>query len=79
MDSIFLTIGAHIHFHDGGRGKLDRVVIAEDANRITHLVVGHGLLQRAEHVIPISTVEKVTSEEIQVSILAKDLANYPIH
>jgi sporulation protein YlmC with PRC-barrel domain len=53
------------------------VVIAEDSNRITHLIVGHGLLQRDEHVIPISTVEKVASEEIQVSILAKDLADYP--
>lgn len=77
MNSIFLTIGAHVDFHDGSRGKLHRVVLDEEAKRITHLVVGYGLLQRDEYVIPISTVEQATAEEIQVSILPRELGDYP--
>lgn len=77
MNSILLNIGAHIQFRDGSKGKLHRVVIDQAAKQITHLVVGHGWLQREETVIPIATVESATAEEIHVSILAHDLAKYP--
>jgi uncharacterized protein YrrD/predicted DNA-binding antitoxin AbrB/MazE fold protein len=77
MEEMYLNIGAHIRFRDGMGGTLHRVVIDPNTKRITDLVIVQGFLQRHDYVIPVSSVEKATPEEIQVALHIQDLANYP--
>lgn len=75
MDEIYLNIGARIRFRDGMGGTLHKVVIDPHTRRITDLVVVQGLLQKHDHVIPVSVVEQASADEIVVSLNLQDLVN----
>lgn len=77
MEEMYLNIGAYIRFRDGTGGTLHKMVIDPHTKRVTDLVIVQGFLQSHDPVIPVSTVEKATPEEIQVALHIQDLANYP--
>jgi hypothetical protein len=77
MNEMYLNSGAHVRFLDGARGVLEKVVIDPLSRRVTDLVVHHGLLQSFAHVIPVSTVERASLNEIYMALRVEDLANYP--
>lgn len=77
MQEFDLNIGAHVRFQDGKSGTLRKVVIDPHTKQVTDLVVAQGFLQRHEHVIPITCVEKATVEAIIVALRFQDLEKYP--
>jgi sporulation protein YlmC with PRC-barrel domain len=77
MKELSLTIGAHIHFRDGRGGTLHKIVVDPHTKKITDLVIARGFLQVRDYVIPVSTVEEATTEEIYVSLSTEELKEYP--
>lgn len=77
MNSFDFKCGAHIHFHDGRGGTLQKLVIDAHTHRVTDLVVEKGFLQKHDHVIPVSAVESVTPDEICLAIDSTQLSHFP--
>lgn len=77
MQELYLNVGAHVRFQDGAGGTLHKVVLDPHTHRITDLVVVTGFLQRQERVLPISVVEDVCADEIQVGLSVQELLDYP--
>lgn len=77
MKELSLTIGAHIHFRDGRGGTLHKIVVDPHTKHITDLIIARGFLQVSDYVIPVSTVEEVTTGEIYVSLSTEELKEYP--
>ncbi|HXF63218.1 MAG TPA: BON domain-containing protein [Caldilineaceae bacterium] len=79
MAEFQFTIGADVYARDGRCGVMRKVVIDPATRRVTDLVVEKGFLQKEDRVLPVSIVERVTTEEIHLSIRSEELENYPLY
>lgn len=77
MFGITLNIGAAVHCINGRAGRLIKIVIDPHTKRITDLIVEKGHLQKKDRVLPLSTVELTTKDDIYLKIDCTELANYP--
>ncbi len=70
--------GARVLTLDGKEaGHIDRVVIDPRTNEITYLVVRHGLLQRQDKVVPITTITTGQDGQLSVHVRSDDLELLP--
>jgi osmotically-inducible protein OsmY len=77
MAKLDLHIGAQVHCRDQPCGKLVKLVVDPQTQQVTELIVEKGLLFKEERVLPITTVERVTEQEICLNIHSYELSNYP--
>ena len=66
-------IGANVYTTDGQAGKLMKVVIDPDTERVTHLIVEKGFLQKTDHVVPVEALAETTDEGIRLNMSTADL------
>ena len=70
--------GADIYSSVGERiGQLQRVVLDQETNRISHLVIEKGILVKEDKVIPIGLVQDQEEGRIGLSITAEELKEFP--
>jgi sporulation protein YlmC with PRC-barrel domain len=69
-------IGAKVHCTDGRCGKLVKVVVDAQTQQVTDLIVEKGFLLRIDRVLPISTVARVTADDLYLNISSDELANF---
>jgi osmotically-inducible protein OsmY/sporulation protein YlmC with PRC-barrel domain len=77
MAKLDLHIGAQVHCKDQPCGKLVKLVVDPQTQQVTELIVEKGLLFKEDRVLPITTVERVTEQEICLNIHSYELSNYP--
>ena len=70
-------IGADVYTTDGQAGKLMKVVIDPDTERITHLIVEKGLFQKTDRVVPIETLGDTSDEGIRLTLSTAELEQLP--
>jgi ribosomal 30S subunit maturation factor RimM len=70
-------IGAKVYTTDGEAGKLMKVVIDPDTERVTHLIVERGFLQKIDRVVPFEAVDNVTDEGIRLKVSTAELEQFP--
>lgn len=70
-------IGANVYTTDGQAGKLMKVVIDPDTERVTHLVVEKGFLQKTDRVVPIEALGEIADDGIHLTMSTADLEQYP--
>jgi len=76
MAKLDLNIGAQVHCKDQHCGKLIKLVVAPETRQVTDLIVEKGLLLKHDRVLPLSTVEWVTENEIYLNLHHDELSNY---
>jgi hypothetical protein len=76
MKTFDFNIGAKIHCGDGQCGRLLKVVVDRHAERVTDLIVEKGFILTTDKVLPVSVVERATSEVVYLSITSDQLADY---
>jgi osmotically-inducible protein OsmY/sporulation protein YlmC with PRC-barrel domain len=72
-------IGAPVFATDGRAGKLDKIVVDPGTQRITHLIVGRGLLHKEDRVVPVELVERATPEGIYLHATSEELERQPLY
>lgn len=77
MIEMSLDVGARIRFRDGRGGTLHKLVVDPRTKQVTDLVIMRGFLQRHDYVIPISVVDNVTPDEIEIALYSEELESYP--
>jgi uncharacterized protein YrrD len=73
MAGFDFDIGAQVYCEEEACGKLLKVVVDPQSERVTDLIVARGFLQRIDRVLPVSDVEKTTDQGIYLSIGSDDL------
>jgi len=71
------VLGTHVYCRDGQCGKMYKIVIDPHTQRVTDLVVTKGFLQKQDRVLPLSVVETVDAQKIQLAISSQELDQYP--
>ncbi len=69
-------IGATVQCRDKSCGKLIRVVIEPDTDKVIALVVERGLVQKDARIVPLRVVESASPETIQLAIDSERLEDY---
>lgn len=77
MAKLDFHIGAQVHCTDQHWGKLVKLVVDPQTQQVTDLIVEKGLLLKEDRVLPITTVERVTEQEICLNIRSNEVAAYP--
>lgn len=77
MAKLDLHIGAQVHCRDQHWGKLVKLVVDPQTQQVTDLIVEKGLLLKEDRVLPITTVERVTEQEICLNIRSDEVSGYP--
>jgi osmotically-inducible protein OsmY len=77
MAKLDLHIGAQVHCKDQPCGKLVKLVVDPQTQQVTDLIVEKGLLLKQRRVLPITTVERVTEQEICLTIHSHEVSSYP--
>lgn len=77
MAKLDLHIGAQVHCKDQHCGKLAKLVVDPQTQQVTDLIVKKGLLLKQDWVLPITTVERVTEQEICLNIRGHELSDFP--
>ncbi|PWT71295.1 MAG: hypothetical protein C5B60_11090 [Chloroflexi bacterium] len=86
-----LSIGAPVISSDGHQiGTLERIVVERDERRVTHIVVDPGLLESGNllspggwekpraHIVPISAVQNIGADLIQLTLDQRAFAKEPL-
>ena len=76
-ETLNLNVGARVHCEDGRCGKLHKVVVNPEDNRVTDLVIEKGWLQRQDRILPVSTVKDTTGQDIHLTVDIDELERYP--
>ena len=75
-----LEEGAKVVSSDGDRvGKVERVYAEEEEQRVTHLLISHGLLSKERKLIPSMWVKHVLGDEVRLSISRNFVEQLPEH
>lgn len=77
LKDLDFATGAMVHCRDGTCGRLLMVVADPHTRRITDLIIEGDHLRERAYVLPVSDVERTTSEHIYLSISSDELTNYP--
>ncbi len=67
------NVGAAVHCQDRRCGKLLHIVMSPSSGRVSDLVVHHGFVRQRNHVIPVSFVERMTTEGLWLSLTSEQL------
>ncbi len=58
-------------------GHVDRVLVDDEADRATHLIVRGGVLSPEEHLVPVSHVRSVTETAVELDCHGRRLGEFP--
>lgn len=68
-NTIVVETGASVRSRDGEHvGDVSRVLVDTETNRVTHFVIGQGLLFREHKLVPIDWVDSLTKHEVQLLV-----------
>jgi hypothetical protein len=68
-DTVPLEEGAKVVSSDGNHvGDVEQVYTEEQEQRVTHLLISHGLVSKTRKLIPTMWVERVRESEVGLSI-----------
>lgn len=73
-----LKVGSPVFCTDGKAGRLAYVVVDEDDEVVTGLIVRHGVLLARDVVVPVHWVQKVDEEGIHLNATLKELEAQPV-
>lgn len=76
MAAFDFHMGASVHCTDGRCGKLVKLVVDPQSQQITDLIVEKGFLLKQDRVLPVATVERVTPDDIYLTIHSDSLGDY---
>jgi osmotically-inducible protein OsmY len=68
-----IRIGSDVYCRDVLCGRVEKVVFNPRQRRITHLVIGRGLLAHQDRVVPIEQVERAGDEGVWLSLSSEEL------
>jgi uncharacterized protein YrrD len=54
-------------------GRVERVLTSAEADRVTHIVIEKGLLNKEHKLIPINWIKSVTDEEVRLAIDSRQI------
>jgi|GEM_PF-1763033 len=74
-----LKLGMTVNCLDGRAGKISKIIADPESHRPTYLVVKRGRLRTTELVVPVSLVEAVVMESVQLSITLDALRDFPVY
>lgn len=74
-----LKLGMTVNCLDGRAGKISKVIADPESHRPTHLVVKRGRLRTTEVVVPVSLVDAVDLESVQLAITLEALRDLPVY
>ncbi len=77
MRTLDLNIGADVYCRSEICGKLHKVVVGPESDRITNLIVERGFLQRTDRIVPVVLVADTDDESVSLAINAEELQAYP--
>ena len=77
MTDYDFQIGAPVLAAEGKVGQLKYVVVAPDAEVVTHLVVERGFLVRHDIVVPVGWVEQADTQGIRLHAKLDELETLP--
>ena len=70
-------IGADVYTTDGKAGKLMKVVIDPENERVTHLIVEKGLLAKTDRVVPLEAIAETGDDGIRLGLSTAELEELP--
>ena len=78
--TVALEEGATVLDRDGEKlGSVERVIVDQDEDRVTHLVVSRGLLSKEHKLIPTLWITDVMEDEVHLSINSNLFERLPEH
>jgi uncharacterized protein YrrD len=69
-------IGSDVYTTDGQAGKLMKVVIDLETERVTHLIVEKGFLLKTDRVVPVEDIAEVTDAGIRLKVSTAELEQF---
>lgn len=76
--SIAMQEGAEVYSRDEKQvGSIEQLIVHPEDNRITHFVVGEGLLFRENKLIPVTWVADIEEDKVRLSVGAGTLERLP--
>ena len=71
--------GMHVHASDGHVGTVDELVVDSEGEIITHLLMRKGhLWGKKDIAIPVSDIEEIYSDTVNLKVDKKSVKEYPI-
>ena len=58
-------------------GEIERVIMGEESGKVTHFVVGWGLIQRSLKLVPAHWVEGVEEDQVRLAVHKREIENLP--
>jgi uncharacterized protein YrrD len=75
---IIIQPGAIVRNNKGEHiGEVSRVLVDSDSSRVTHFVIGQGVLFRDHKLIPMDWVDSITKQEVSLLVGSKVLERLP--
>jgi osmotically-inducible protein OsmY len=68
-----IRIGSDVYCRDALCGRVEKVVFNPRQRRVTHLIVGRGLLAHQDRVVPIEQVERAGDDGVWLSLTSEEL------
>lgn len=68
-----IRIGSDVYCRDALCGRVEKVVFNPRQRRVTHIIVGRGLLAHQDRVVPIEQVEHAGDDGVWLSITSEEL------
>ena len=76
--AIALEEGARVASRDGEHvGDVEQVITGSDGERVSHLVISHGLLLKEHKVVPVTWIAHVGEEYVRLSVDAHQVQSLP--
>ena len=68
-NTVALEEGAKVLSSDGEHvGDVERIYVGEEEQRVTHLLISHGLISKVRRLIPTMWVEHVLTDSVRLSV-----------
>lgn len=77
MNNFVLHIGVPVRCFDEDCGNLARIAFRSENCQVTDLIIEEGLLLKRSRVLPFSTIQQATIDELEIAVQGEDLENYP--
>jgi uncharacterized protein YrrD len=58
-------------------GEIERMIMEKESGKVTHLVVGWGLIQRSHKLVPAHWVEGVEEDQVRLAVHKREIESLP--
>jgi uncharacterized protein YrrD len=77
MNNFVLHIGVPVRCYDEQCGNLARIAFRSENCQVTDLVLEEGMLLKHSRVLPFSTIQRATFDELEIAVNGEELEKYP--